>query len=156
MKERLRRGMPIRLQEQTFFSLPMWYHRNAVSEQTTERKDTMPVQVFYDGGSRTVLAELSGDIDHCSARGLRTPIDEEIMRRLPQRLILDFENVGFMDSSGIGLIIGRCKLMTDLGGSVITVNPKPEIRKLMELAGVQRLCGIVTEKRYSLTGGLTI
>ena len=61
-----------------------------------------------------------------------------------------------MDSSGIGLIIGRSKLMTDLGGSVIAVNPTPEVRKVMELAGVQRLCSIVEEKRRSLIGGLTI
>ncbi len=116
----------------------------------------MGVSVFYDGETRTVLAELSGDIDHCSAKGLRTPIDEEIMRRLPLRLILDFGNVSFMDSSGIGLIIGRCKLMTDLGGSVIAVNPQPEVKKLMELAGVQRLCSIVFKQRRSLIGGLTI
>ena len=116
----------------------------------------MPVTTFYDGESRTLLAELSGDIDHCTAKGLRLPIDEEIMRRLPLRLILDFGGVGFMDSSGIGLIIGRCKLMTDLGGTVITVNPQPEVRKIMELAGVQRLCSIVHRERRSLIGGLTI
>ena len=125
------------------------YQKKGVTEK-------MGVSVFYDGETRTVLAELSGDIDHCSAKGLRTPIDEEIMRRLPLRLILDFGNVSFMDSSGIGLIIGRCKLMTDLGGSVIAVNPQPEVKKLMELAGVQRLCSIVFKQRRSLIGGLTI
>ncbi len=116
----------------------------------------MPVTVFYDAATRTVLAELSGDIDHCSAKGMRGPIDDEIMKRLPLRLILDFENVSFMDSSGIGLIIGRYKLMNDLGGTLITVNPKPEIKKLMELGGVQRLCSIIYQKRRSLIGGIKI
>lgn len=127
-----------------------------VMRKNSERKDNMPVNVFYDAGTRTVLAELSGDIDHCSSKGLRMPIDEEIMKRLPTRLILDFEDVSFMDSSGIGLLIGRYKLMNDLGGSLITVNPKPEIRKLMELAGVQRLCSIIYRKRRSLLGGIKI
>ena len=116
----------------------------------------MPVTVFYDAKSRTVLAELSGDIDHCSAKDMRMPIDEEIMKRLPKQLILDFENVSFMGSSGIGLIIGRYKLMNDLGGDLIAVNPKPDVKKLMELAGVQRLCKLIYRKRRSLIGGMKL
>ncbi|MBR6872625.1 MAG: anti-sigma factor antagonist [Ruminococcus sp.] len=116
----------------------------------------MPVAIFYDAESRTVLAELSGDIDHCSAASLRAPVDEEVMKRLPLRLMLDFENVPFMDSSGIGLIIGRSKLITDLGGSLIVVNPKPEVRRIMELAGVGRLCSIVFNEHRTLIGGMKI
>ena len=81
----------------------------------------MPVEIYYDAESRALLAELSGDLDHCTARPMRTAIDTEIMKRLPLKLILDFENVPFMDSSGIGLLIGRYKLMNDLGGSMIAV-----------------------------------
>lgn len=116
----------------------------------------MPVSVFYDASTRTVLAELSGDIDHCTAKGLRTPVDEEILKHLPLRLILDFEKVGFMDSSGIGLIIGRYKLMNDLGGSIIAVNPSPEVRKVMDLAGVGRLCSIIYQKHRSFVGGIKL
>lgn len=117
----------------------------------------MPVELYYDAESRALLAELSGDLDHCTAKGMRTAIDAEVMKRLPLKLILDFENVPFMDSSGIGLIIGRYKLMNDLGGSIIAVNPKPEVKKIMELAGVRRLCSIVEHRRRSsFIGGIKL
>ena len=103
-----------------------------------------------------MLAELSGDLDHCTAKEMRTVIDAEVMKRLPLKLILDFENVPFMDSSGIGLLIGRYKLMNDLGGSMIAVNPKPEVRKIMELAGVRRLCPIVEQRHGSFVGGVKL
>jgi stage II sporulation protein AA (anti-sigma F factor antagonist) len=123
---------------------------------TAERTDDMPVEIYYDAESRALLAELSGDLDHCTARPMRTAIDTEIMKRLPLKLILDFENVPFMDSSGIGLLIGRYKLMNDLGGSMIAVNPRPEVKKIMELAGVRRLCPIVEQRRGSFVGGVKL
>lgn len=117
----------------------------------------MGVKIFYDAQTRTLLSELSGDIDHCTAKGLREPIDKEIMQRLPLRLILDFSGVTFMDSSGIGLIIGRYKLMTDLGGSIVVADPRPETEKIMKLAGIGRLCGIThTDRNGSFIGGIKI
>ncbi len=116
----------------------------------------MSVAIFYEAESRTVLAELSGDIDHCSAADLRKPIDRELMQRLPLRLILDFSKVGFMDSSGIGLIIGRYKLMNDLGGSIVITDPAPGVKKIMELGGVGRLCSIIDSSRSSRFGGVKI
>ena len=116
----------------------------------------MPTKITYDAESRSLLAELSGDIDHCTAKGLREPVDREIMQRITAHLILDFSGVGFMDSSGIGLIIGRYKLMNDLGGDIIVTDPTPEVRKVMELAGIGRLCRIIRSKNRSFTGGVKI
>ncbi|MBR1392593.1 MAG: anti-sigma factor antagonist [Ruminococcus sp.] len=116
----------------------------------------MPCKLFYDAESRSLLAELSGDIDHCSAKGLREPVDKEIMTRLPLHLILDFSGVGFMDSSGIGLIIGRYKLMNDMGGDLLITDPCPEVRKIMELAGVGRLCRVIQSGHRSFSGGVKL
>ncbi|MBR6046279.1 MAG: anti-sigma factor antagonist [Ruminococcus sp.] len=117
----------------------------------------MGVKLFYDPGSRTVLAELSGDIDHFTSKSLREPIDAEILARIPLRLILDLTGVSFMDSSGIGLIIGRYKLMNDLGGSITAVCPSPETAKLLELGGINRICRIVaTARDASFIGGMKI
>ena len=114
------------------------------------------MQIHYDTQTAQLLVRLDGEIDHHSSNCLRSEVDAAVYAHLPQTLIFDFRDVSFMDSSGIGLIIGRCKLMTDLGGTVITVNPQPEVRKIMELAGVQRLCSIIRSERRSLIGGLTI
>ena len=73
-----------------------------------------------------ITAYLSGEIDHHSAVELRRRIDEAVLAGTPEWLILDFSGVTFMDSSGIGLIMGRWRLMQEQGGR-LTVRgfPKP-------------------------------
>lgn len=91
--------------------------------------------------SRTV-AVLSGEIDHHNAKNLRMEIDFALRENQPQELILDFSDVGFMDSSGIGLVMGRYKLMQELNGKVTVRNPPNHIRKVMRLSGIDRLASI--------------
>lgn len=88
------------------------------------------------------LALLSGDLDHHTARLMRSEIDREISERHPIRLIIDFSAVTFMDSSGIGLIMGRYKLMSEQGGEIIVARPPAYIKKVLRLAGVDRLAPI--------------
>jgi stage II sporulation protein AA (anti-sigma F factor antagonist) len=95
--------------------------------------------VFKDG---TLTALLSGEIDHHSAKEIRDTIDDTADKTKPHRLVLDFAQVQFMDSSGIGLIMGRYKLMQTLGGRVSIANLPPKIEKIIRLAGVERLAVI--------------
>ena len=92
------------------------------------------------GDTLTVL--LTGEIDHHSAAGMRAQIDEAIERHRPATLMLDFGGVTFMDSSGIGLVMGRYKLMNSLGGMVSVVNTPKPLQKVMRLAGLDRLARI--------------
>ena len=78
----------------------------------------MKADVEFMATGEFLTAALTGEIDHHTAALLRSKIDEQIDRRLPQKLILDFSGVGFMDSSGIGLILGRSKRMQAAGGPV--------------------------------------
>ena len=91
---------------------------------------------------KTLFANLSGEIDHHSASKLRVELDVKINSLNPTLLILDFTNINFMDSSGIGLILGRYKLMKLNGGNLKIVNPSPQISKVMSLAGFDRLAVI--------------
>ena len=63
-------------------------------------------KVTFIPGSGTLAAYLSGEIDHHAAQSLRKEIDAQIDDRLPELLTLDFSGVTFMDSSGVGLILG--------------------------------------------------
>jgi len=90
-------------------------------------------------GDRYLCAEISGDIDHHSALNIRIRLDNEINRTMPSLLIMDFSEVEFMDSSGIGLILGRQKLMEAAGGGIAVKNPSPQVRKILMLAGLSRL-----------------
>lgn len=92
-----------------------------------------------------MIAELSGDLDHHSAKSMRCEIDREINSGHPKLLVLDFKNVSFMDSSGIGLIMGRYKLMQDMGGKVAVARPPAYIKKVLRLSGIDRLAEVTDD-----------
>lgn len=88
--------------------------------------------------NRLVIA-ISGDIDHHKASQLRQDIDAAAQKEQPKVLELDFRNVTFMDSSGIGLIMGRYRLVTGWNGQLVVTHVPPQIQKLMQLAGLGTL-----------------
>ena len=89
--------------------------------------------------SDSLIIWLSGELDHHSARRMREEIDAAVERIKPSRLRLDFADVGFMDSSGIGLIMGRFRLMQLYGGTLEVTGASERIRKVIRLAGLDRL-----------------
>ena len=95
------------------------------------------VRIYNDG--KRITAALSGDIDHHSAREIRTELDDVISRSRPELLILDFENVGFMDSSGIGLILGRSRSVRAVGGELLIKNARREIAEVIKISGLGHL-----------------
>ena len=82
---------------------------------------------------------LDGEIDHHSACLIRASIDDAIIHKKPSLLVLDFKQVSFMDSSGIGLVMGRYKLMKSVQGRIRVQNLSPGAYKVMKLAGLERL-----------------
>ena len=83
----------------------------------------------------TVQACLSGEIDHHSAAQMREKIDESVIQSGAKTLVLDFSLVTFMDSSGIGLVMGRFRLMQENGGELVLQNLPAPLRKVMKLDG---------------------
>lgn len=90
----------------------------------------------------TLNASISGEIDHHNAKGIREEIDCAIEKNRPKELILDMSEVGFMDSSGIGLVMGRYKIMRENGGTVTVQSCIPSIKKVMRLAGLDKVVKI--------------
>lgn len=93
-------------------------------------------QVCFVPASGTLAAYLSGEIDHHAAQALRREIDAQIDARLPDLLTLDFSGVTFMDSSGVGLILGRGRYIAALGGRLTVQNPPHAVRKMLDLARI--------------------
>ncbi|GMB10463.1 MAG: anti-sigma factor antagonist [Candidatus Improbicoccus devescovinae] len=87
----------------------------------------------------SLVAVLYGEIDHCSALEIRTAIDKKIDEYSPEVLTIDFSNVKFMDSSGIGLVMGRFEKMSSIGGQVKIENIPARLMRLFKLSGLQRL-----------------
>ena len=89
-----------------------------------------------------LTAFLSGELDHHRAKEIREAIDFAVREQYPPVVVLDFKQVSFMDSSGIGLIMGRSRLLSEYGGTLEIHNPPPHIRKVLRISGADRLAVI--------------
>lgn len=87
----------------------------------------------------TLIAMLSGDIDHHSAVEIRECVDSAVKLLKPACLILDFSEITFMDSSGVGLVMGRYKLMSFFGGTVILRNVSERYERIFKLSGIEKI-----------------
>ena len=92
-----------------------------------------------------MTAYLKGEIDHHTAGSIRENVDAAVIKNQIRRLNLDFSGVSFMDSSGIGLIMGRFRLMQSRGGELRVINVPPRMKKLMLMAGLSQLKVIFEE-----------
>ena len=95
--------------------------------------------VTFSAAGETLYAYLAGEIDHDAAQSLRMQLDDALVSRSPRTLIIDLGGVGFMDSSGIGLILGRVRTAALWGGHVTVRGLSPQLKKMAELSGVSAL-----------------
>ena len=86
---------------------------------------------------KDLLVRVTGDIDHHSAPGIREEIDRALEREKPARLLLDLGETDFMDSSGLGLILGRKRKTEEMGISLVLINPTQGCKKILHLAGME-------------------
>lgn len=85
---------------------------------------------------------ISGELDHHNAGLVRESVDIEIKSGGVRLLIFDFSNLAFMDSSGIGVIMGRYKLMQSCGGKVQIVGAATYIEQIIRLSGLEKIIEI--------------
>lgn len=97
------------------------------------------MKITYIKKDKRLIFEIEEDIDECCVQKIRRRIDNEIQRYIPKEVIFDFSNVSFMDSAGIGLIIGRYKLINMIGGELKIANVNTQIQKIFEMSGLLRL-----------------
>jgi stage II sporulation protein AA (anti-sigma F factor antagonist) len=93
----------------------------------------------FDQRGRILVVNMAGELDHHSAENARMKIDNKIDELGAVSLIFDFSGVNFMDSSGIGVVIGRFKKVSQFGGKVAVVNLKPSIKRVFELGGLFKI-----------------
>ncbi len=97
----------------------------------------MSVEINVTG--EVVTARLIGELDHHSAKGMREAIDNAVDLNMPSLLVLDFGEISFMDSSGIGLVMGRFRNISKLGAELHIIGASAPIHKMLKLAGIEKL-----------------
>lgn len=110
--------------------------------------------VQLESREREVVARLSGELDHHTAGQLREQIDAAVERLHPKCLRMDFRDVTFMDSSGVGLVMGRYRLMRLTGGCLLVCGAGERVRQMMRMAGLDSLdIWGKEEQSYASKGG---
>lgn len=102
-----------------------------------------PIRVSYSDGALTVT--LVGEIDHHTAKPMREAIDRQLYRYHPSELILAMSEVSFMDSSGLGLVLGRLALCRRFGCHLRVTEADARILRIFTLSGMERIEGLSIE-----------
>lgn len=97
------------------------------------------MQISFEIINKILIIKLYGELDHHSCDYIRNKIDSEIMSKKPESVVFDMSNLNFMDSSGVGVIIGRYKLISSKGGKIAIVSMKPQIRRIYEICGLKKI-----------------
>lgn len=108
------------------------------------------MKIGFEYLDRLLIAKIGGDIDHHSCEEIRARLDKEITVKNPRYIVFDMEDVGFMDSSGIGTLIGRYKALLNNGGKAGMINVKPQVKRLCEICGLQKIIPIYSNKKQAI------
>ena len=98
---------------------------------------------FY-GEDKLLILKITDEIDECSAQKIRREADYEIKRYMPRKVVFDFDSVTFMDSAGIGLILGRYKFVNILGGKLEVANLTQSVKRIFEMSGLLKLIPVAS------------
>ncbi|MCI8411239.1 MAG: anti-sigma factor antagonist [Clostridia bacterium] len=93
---------------------------------------------FYEK-DKLLVFKITNEIDDCSVQKIRGRADYEIERYMPKRVVFDFDSVTFMDSAGIGLIIGRYKFANMIGAKLEVTNLTQSVKKIFDMSGILKL-----------------
>ena len=113
-----------------------------------EREDLIMETKFYEK-DKLLVFKITEEIDDFTVQKIRRKADNEIERFMPKRVVFDFDSVTFMDSAGIGLLIGRYKFANILGGKLEVANLTPSVKKIFEMSGILRLIPTTDLKEIS-------
>ena len=94
------------------------------------------------GEDRLLTVRMEGEIDHKSVEIIRNYVEKEIRRTGALNIAFDFSGVSFMDSSGVGLIMGRFKTVSSLGGKIILYGMNSYIERIMRMSGIEKIAEI--------------
>ena len=93
----------------------------------------------FDDVSRVLTVAPQGELDHCMAERIRNTIDATVLKTDAKVVVFDLSEVGFMDSSGIGMIIGRYKFMKRRGGGVRVRGMRQPVERVFRMSGLGQI-----------------
>lgn len=91
---------------------------------------------------RILIIRLQGELDHHSVESVRNNIEQTIADGNHRKVVLSFEGIDFMDSSGLGLILGRYRSISQHDGQMVLCEVSENLRKLFEVSGILKIISL--------------
>ncbi|MGI6659461.1 MAG: anti-sigma F factor antagonist [Dethiobacteraceae bacterium] len=110
------------------------------------------MQVKLKRTGSTLIVQMMGELDHHAVDAMREKIDVKLLHEDIKNILFDFQGVNFMDSSGLGMILGRYKIVSAKGGKVLACSLNPRVRRIFELAGLENKIPVFSSKQDALAG----
>ncbi|MHB1420406.1 MAG: anti-sigma F factor antagonist [Bacillota bacterium] len=98
----------------------------------------------------TLVARVKGELDLVVADRFREELEQNLDKQRARHLVLDLGGVSFIDSSGLGVILGRYKRVSEKGGQMAMIKVQPQIERILELSGITRLIKIYPSEAQAL------
>ncbi|GBF72703.1 anti-sigma F factor antagonist [Paenibacillus sp. 598K] len=111
----------------------------------------MSLQMELEHHRNVLIVRLRGELDHHTADTVRHRMEEAILRGNSDHVILSLKELSFMDSSGLGVILGRYKLLKSRGGKMVVCDVSKSVHRLLELSGLFKILTIHDNERMALT-----
>ena len=100
---------------------------------------------------KRLLIQITEEIDHHTTEKMRRKMDYEITRFMPRKVVFDFSKVTFMDSAGIGMLLGRYKVIKMLGGQLELANVNKQIERIFEISGILKIIPLVKNNEENVS-----
>lgn len=110
----------------------------------------MSLRIDLEKKGSVLCVRLEGELDHHTAELLRTKVDEKINENEIRHIILNLEMLSFMDSSGLGVILGRYKQIKNNGGEMVVCAISPAVKRLFEMSGLFKIVRLEENEQCAL------
>ncbi|TCZ77496.1 anti-sigma F factor antagonist [Paenibacillus albiflavus] len=110
----------------------------------------MSLQIEFEQHRRALIVRLKGELDHHTSDVVRARMEEAINNGDAFHLVLSLRDLSFMDSSGLGVILGRYKQVTSRGGKLVICHVNPAVNRLFELSGLFKIITFEDSERAAL------
>lgn len=111
----------------------------------------MSLQIEMEHGSKALIVRLKGELDHHTAEAVKSRMEEAIGRGGTSHVIVNMKDLKFMDSSGLGVILGRYKQISGKGGRMVLCDVNPSVYRLFEMSGLFKILSVQENERQAIS-----
>lgn len=111
----------------------------------------MSLQIELEQHRKALIVRLKGELDHHTAETVKARLEEAIGRGDFHHMILSLKDLAFMDSSGLGVILGRYKQITGKGGKMVVCDINPHMYRLFEMSGMFKIMAMESSEQAALS-----